>query len=54
MLKQQCLGRVVSPYTFEVLKEIQNPVPNGILLLSHLTRNLVHPGDYGYMVATPE
>jgi len=48
------LGRVVSPYTFEVIEEIQNPVPDGILLLSHLTRNLVHPGDYGYMVASAE
>ncbi len=44
------LGRVVSPYTFEVLEEIQNPVPNGIMILSHLSRNLVQPGDYGYMV----
>lgn len=48
------LGRVVSPYSFEVLEEIQNPIPNGILILSHLTRNLVHPGDYGYMVGIPE
>ena len=44
------LGRVVSPYTFEVLEEIQNLVPNGVMILSHLTRNLVQPGDYGYMV----
>jgi predicted deacylase len=48
------LGRVISPYSFEVLEEIQNPVPNGVLLLSHLTRNLVQPGDYGYMVGSPE
>ena len=48
------LGRVVSPYSFEVLEEIRNPVPDGVLLLSHLTRNVVHPGDYGYMVASPE
>ncbi len=44
------LGRVVSPYTFEVLDEIRNPVPHGVMILSHLTRNLVQPGDYGYMV----
>jgi predicted deacylase len=44
------LGRVVSPYTFDVLEEIVNPVRNGIMILSHLTTNLVHPGDYGYMV----
>ncbi len=47
------LGRVVNPYTFEVLEEILNPVPNGIMILSHLTRNLVQPGDYGYMVGSP-
>lgn len=44
------LGRVVSPYTFEVLEEITNPVENGVMILAHLTRNLVEPGDYGYMV----
>lgn len=44
------LGRVVSPYSFEVLEEIRNPVPDGVMILSHLTRNVVHPGDYGYMV----
>ena len=48
------LGRVVSPYSFEVLEEIRNPVPDGVLLLSHLTRNVVHPGDYGYRVGSPE
>jgi predicted deacylase len=48
------LGRIVSPHTFEVLEEIRNPVPNGIMILSHLTRNLVQPGDYGYMVGSPE
>jgi len=44
------LGRVVSPYTFETLEEIENPVQNGVMILSHLTTNLVQPGDYGYMV----
>jgi uncharacterized protein len=44
------LGRIVSPYTFEVLEEIRNPVPNGLMVLAHLTRNLVQPGDYLYMV----
>jgi uncharacterized protein len=46
------LGSVVSPYTFEVLEEIRNPVANGVMVLSHLSRNLVHPGDYGYMVGS--
>ena len=44
------LGCVVSPYSFEVLEEIRNPVADGIMVLSHLTRNVIHPGDYGYMV----
>ena len=46
------LGRVVSPYTFEELEEITNPAANGVMILSHLTRNVVQPGDYGYMVGT--
>jgi len=44
------LGRVISPYSFEELEEIRNPVPDGWMVLSHLTRNLVQAGDYGYMV----
>ena len=44
------LGRVVSPYSFETLEVIKSPVRNGIMILSHLNRNLVEPGDYGYMV----
>lgn len=47
------LGRVVSPYTFEELEVIRNPVSEGIMILSHLTRNVVEPGDYGYMVGEP-
>lgn len=48
------LGRVVSPFTFEELEIIDNRVPGGIMILSHLTRNLVQPGDYGYMVGERE
>ncbi|MCY4541000.1 MAG: succinylglutamate desuccinylase/aspartoacylase family protein [Rhodobacteraceae bacterium] len=44
------LGRVVSPYTFETLEVIPTPVPRGIMILSHLNRNVVEPGDYAYMV----
>ncbi|HEY4203160.1 MAG TPA: succinylglutamate desuccinylase/aspartoacylase family protein [Devosiaceae bacterium] len=50
----QLLGRVVSPYTFEVLEEIPAPFPNGIMVMQHLTRNLVEPGDYGWMVGNIE
>jgi predicted deacylase len=44
------LGRVISPYSFEELEVIRNPVARGVMILSHLTTNLVQPGDFGYMV----
>lgn len=44
------LGRVVSPYTFKTLEEIPTPFDEGIMILSHLSRNLVESGDYGFMV----
>jgi predicted deacylase len=44
------LGRIVSPYTFEELEILSNPVTDGIMILSHLTRNIIEPGDYAYMV----
>jgi predicted deacylase len=46
----QLLGRVVSPYDFEVIEEIPTPFENGIMVMQHLTRNLVEAGDYGFMV----
>lgn len=47
------LGRIVSPYTFEELEVMRSPA-RGIVILSHLTTNVVEPGDYGYMVGEPE
>ena len=44
------LGRVISPYSFEELECIRSPIKRGIMILSHLSRNVVEPGDYGYMV----
>ncbi|MBB4053335.1 hypothetical protein GGR20_002992 [Devosia subaequoris] len=46
----QLLGRVVSPYNFDVLEEIATPFENGVMIMQHLTRNLVQSGDYGFMV----
>jgi predicted deacylase len=46
----EVLGRVISPYTFQELEVIRTTVERGIMILSHLSRNLVNPGDYGYMV----
>lgn len=44
------LGRIVSPYTFKELEVMKNPVADGIMILSHLTRNIIEAGDYAYMV----
>jgi predicted deacylase len=44
------LGRVFSPYTFEELEVMRNSLPNGWMVLAHLSENLVQPGDYAYMV----
>ncbi len=44
------LGRVVSPYTFEELEVIRNPFERGIMVLSHLTDDVIDPGCYGYMI----
>ena len=46
----EVLGRVISPYTFEELEVILSPVENGVMILSHLVRNVVQPGDFAYMV----
>ena len=48
------LGRIVSPYTFEELEVMRSPVDDGIMILSHLSRNLVQPGDYAFMVGNLE
>ena len=50
----QLLGRVVSPYNFEVLEEIKTPFANGVMIMQHLTRNVVQSGDYAYMVGNLE
>jgi len=46
----QLLGQIVSPYSFEVLEEIPTPYDSGVMILSHLGRNVVEAGDYAYMV----
>ena len=50
----QLLGRVVSPYNFETIEEIPTPFENGIMIMQHLTRNVVEAGDYGFMVGNME
>ena len=46
----QPLARIVSPYTFETLEEIVSPFERGVMVMGHLTRNLVEAGDYGFLV----
>lgn len=48
------LFKVTSPYTFEVLEEVKSPFESGIMIMGHLTRNLVEAGDYGWMVGNLE
>lgn len=45
------LGRVVSPYTFEVLEEVTAPFDSSLLVLVRESVTKVDPGDYGFMVA---
>ena len=51
---KELLGRVVSPYDFEVIEEIPTPFENGVMIMQHLTRNVVEAGDYGFMVGNLE
>ncbi len=44
------LGRVVSPYSCEELEVLRCPFARGIVVLAHLTANMVEPGIYGYMI----
>jgi predicted deacylase len=44
------LARIVSPYTFETIEEMVSPFDRGVMVMSHLTRNLVEAGDYGFLV----
>lgn len=44
------LGRVVSPYSCEELEVLRCPFDRGVVVLAHLTPNMVEPGIYGYMI----
>ena len=46
--KGQIVGRVISPYTFEVLETLVSPVHGLVFLLSRA--NMVHPGEWGFAV----
>jgi predicted deacylase len=44
------LGRVISPYTFEVLEELRAPFARSVVLLLRAGMTPVNPGDYAYML----
>jgi predicted deacylase len=48
------LARIVSPYTFETIEEMVSPFERGVMVMGHLTRNLVEAGDYGFQVGDLE
>lgn len=45
------LGRIVDPYTFEVLEVVKAPFDPSLLVLVREPVTKVDPGDYGFMVA---
>lgn len=49
--KGTVLGRIVSPYTFEVLETLTAPFEPSLLVLVRESVTKVDPGDYGFMVA---
>ena len=51
MPKGTTLGRILNPYTFEVLEEVKAPFEPSILVLVRESITKVDPGDYGFMVA---
>mgnify|MGYP000011744411 CR=1 FL=1 len=48
------LGRVRSPYTFEVLEELRAPFARSVLVLLRPGMTRVNPGDYAFMVGDLE
>ncbi|MDR7554310.1 MAG: succinylglutamate desuccinylase/aspartoacylase family protein [Armatimonadota bacterium] len=44
------LGRVRSPYTFEVLEELRAPFARNVVVLLRQGVTAVNPGDYAYML----
>jgi predicted deacylase len=48
------LGRVRSPYTFEVLEELRAPFARNVVVLLRQGVTAVNPGDYAYMLGDLE
>jgi predicted deacylase len=48
------LGRIYSPYTFDLLETIEAPFPRSLLVLVRDNLAPIHPGSYMYMVGNAE
>ncbi|WP_329179427.1 succinylglutamate desuccinylase/aspartoacylase family protein [Streptomyces sp. NBC_01477] len=48
------LGRVVDPYTFEVIEELVAPFESSVLVLTREGYTRTTPGDYGFMVGNAD
>jgi predicted deacylase len=47
--KGTLVGRVISPYTFEVLEEIRAPFDPTVLIMVREMFSRVYPGDYAFI-----
>ncbi len=52
--KGTLLGRVVSPYTFEIVEELRAPFGRNVVVLLRSGITAVNPGDYGFMLGNLE
>ncbi|MBX3560143.1 MAG: succinate dehydrogenase, partial [Chelatococcus sp.] len=50
LTKGTVLGRVVSPYTFEILDEIKAPFDKTEVMMIRNRISKVHPGEYAYII----
>ncbi|CAH1656685.1 MULTISPECIES: succinylglutamate desuccinylase/aspartoacylase family protein [unclassified Chelatococcus] len=50
LAKGTVLGRVVSPYTFEILDEIKAPFDKTEIMMIRNRISKVHPGEYAYII----
>ncbi len=45
------LGRIINPYTFELLEEVEAPYEKSVMVWNRVGRSRVNPGDYLYIIA---
>jgi predicted deacylase len=52
--RDELLGRVVNPLTYEVVEELRCPFHRGLLVLLRASLSRVNPGDFAYMLGNAE